>query len=813
MDAQEFDRDELAEKYFEQLPYPPYPVQEEALLAWFTEGQGVLVCAPTGTGKTLIAEAALFEALHNGTTAYYTTPLIALTDQKFDEMQQRAVEWGFDAGDVGLVTGNRRVNPEAKILVVVAEILLNRLLHTEAFDFTDVSNVVMDEFHSFNDRERGIVWELTLGLLPEHVRTLLLSATVGNAFEFTQWLSAKHNRRLKLVSGTERKVPLTYQWVGDQLLDELLVEMATGEEENRRTPTLLFCFNRETCWTVAEMLKGKKLVSGNQQKQLAQELDAHDLSLGAGPKLKAILQRGIGVHHAGVLPRYRRLVEDLYQRKLLTVCVCTETLSAGINLPARSVVLPTLLKGPPDKKKVIEPSSAHQIFGRAGRPQFDTQGFVYALAHEDDVKIARWQAQYDQIPENTKDPGLLKQKKKLKKKQPKRRTTEQYWNEQQFQKLIAAPPADLASRGPLPWRLLAYMLDVSQEVKPLRELVSKRLLPPKKVEEGQKILNRMLMTLWRAGYVELEPKPSGVDGSSDSDTEAASDEGEKKGEGKKKEKTLTIEDLTFGQSVSSKKSKAKTDKEAQTLGKSKSKEGDHPTYQPDRAVATDRLPLMLSFRSVNPLYGVFLINQLGIANRAERIQAMESVLEMPGSVARFVRVPKQEELPQGPLATERLNDYLLRNGLATAEQIFGQQEEDEDRHRGTWDEDRVWILNLADKIKMQFDFDFPNVHDIRVTPVWAAGEFLEFGGDFNKLITTRGLQKQEGMIFRHLLRLILLLGEFRQVTPPELTDDEWLDEIDEITDQLVEGCSNVDPTSTDQVLEQVKNLDEPEVDI
>src|SRR3989442_15707054 len=128
-------RSELAEKYLAQLPYVPYPVQEEALLTWFTTERGVLVCAPTGTGKTLIAEAALFEALHTGKTAYYTTPLIALTEQKFREMQAAAVCWGFRPDDVGLVTGNRRVNPDARILVVVAEILLNRLLHPEAFDF------------------------------------------------------------------------------------------------------------------------------------------------------------------------------------------------------------------------------------------------------------------------------------------------------------------------------------------------------------------------------------------------------------------------------------------------------------------------------------------------------------------------------------------------------------------------------------------------------------------------------------------------------------------------------------------------------
>src|SRR5438876_10283813 len=228
-------RDELAEKYLAQLPYAPYPVQEDALLAWFTSEKGVLVCAPTGTGKTLIAQAALFEALHTRKVAYYTTPLIALTDQKFQEMQAAAVRWGFAADDVGLVTGNRSLNPNALVRVVVAEILLNRLLHPAAFDFTDVSAVVMDEFHSFADAERGIVWELSLALLPAHIRLLLLSATVGNAGEVLGWLQRCHGLQIELVEGKDRKVPLTYQWIPDEFLNEHLVNMAKGDPATRKT--------------------------------------------------------------------------------------------------------------------------------------------------------------------------------------------------------------------------------------------------------------------------------------------------------------------------------------------------------------------------------------------------------------------------------------------------------------------------------------------------------------------------------------------------------------------------------------------------
>ena len=210
----------------------------------------------------------------------------------------------------------------------------------------------------------------------------------------------------------------------DQLLDDLLPELAKGDENDRFTPALVFCFNREECWSRAEQLKGKRLIDAGRQSLLDYELKKHDWTQGVGPKLKQILQRGVGVHHAGVLGKYRRIVEHLFQEKLLSVCVCTETLAAGINLPARSVVVPSLVKGPFSNKKLIDPSSGHQMFGRAGRPQFDSQGFVFALAHEDDVKIAKWRERYDRFPDDSRDPNLRRQKKELKKRMPKRRATE-----------------------------------------------------------------------------------------------------------------------------------------------------------------------------------------------------------------------------------------------------------------------------------------------------------------------------------------------------------------------------------------------------
>jgi hypothetical protein len=211
------------------------------------------------------------------------------------------------------------------------------------------------------------------------------------------------------------------------------------------------------------------------------------------------------------------------------------------------------------------------------------------------------------------------------------------------------------------------------------------------------------------------------------------------------------------------------------------------------------------FRGINPLYAVFLVNQLGVADRNERIQAMESVLELPGSVAHYVRVPKHDELPPGPLAMLRLDPHLLQLGLATPEELSANAREEEDDHDRRFDDgERKWVLTLADKLRRLFDYDFPGVHDLRTTPVWAAGELLQFGGDFNKYVTSKSLQKQEGMVFRHALRLILLVNEFVQLCPPDTTEEEWRGDLTDIAARLTESCRQVDPSSTDKALEEVE---------
>jgi hypothetical protein len=301
-------------------------------------------------------------------------------------------------------------------------------------------------------------------------------------------------------------------------------------------------------------------------------------------------------------------------------------------------------------------------------------------------------------------------------------------------------------------------------------------MEPGRIAAGQKELDRMLITLWRAGYVTLEPVPPTADELAEAQAAAA------------EEKAKAAKRLEF------------------TFGFAEKPAVSEPNpYKPMLARPTENMAKLSMFRGINPLYAVFLTNQLGIADRNERIQAMESVLELPRSVGHFVRVPRQDEMPPGPLATLRLDPYLLQHGLATPEEISpNAKNEDDGDNRPFDDGERKWVLTVAEKLRRLFDYEVPGVTDLRTSPVWAAGELLEFGGDFNKYVTSKSLQKQEGMVFRHALRLILLVGEFMQLCPPDTTEELWRGDLGEVAARLTESCRRVDPTSTDKALEEVE---------
>ena len=353
-----------------------------------------------------------------------------------------------------------------------------------------------------------------------------------------------------------------------------------------------------------------------------------------------------------------------------------------------------------------------------------------------------------------------------------------------------------------------YLLDANPEVEPIRKLVQGRLLKPKEKEAAQRHLNRMLLTLWRGGYITLEPKPPLVDESkapspgemepkAADEPETASDEAEP-----------AMPTLNLGQRPEPVKKKAIKSKSE--IAKEKADKGiapPKPIYKPEFARPNETMDNLLKLRGVHPLYAQFLMNHLGIADRNERIMAFESLLELSRSLGRVTRIPKHEDLPPGPLATTRLDPQLLKLGLATAEELGATDDDEEDRG---WVPEEEWvpILTLPHKLQRLFQYDFPGVDDLRITPVWVAGEIMNYGTDFNKYITSNKLQKQEGVIFRHLLRMVLLLDEMVELCPTDCEYESWKTDLHAIADQLEEICLSVDPQSTEQWLEESRAKEE-----
>jgi hypothetical protein len=376
---------------------------------------------------------------------------------------------------------------------------------------------------------------------------------------------------------------------------------------------------------------------------------------------------------------------------------------------------------------------------------------------------------------------------------PTRSPNRQYWDEAQFQKLRAAPPRNLVSQGHFPWRMLAYMLQLSPDVDRVRHLVRKRLMDPKRLEQAEKHLHQMLRTLHAAGVVRLEPEPPPPVTEENMAAAAAPEQSHSLPAAKPSAfAKLMIEAL---------QERHKATGEGPVPVDLSERGRAAPEYRPEKAHPTERMANFFIFRSVNPVYALFLLEQFALADPIERLQALESVLELPKALIRAVRVPNPEKLPPGPLAREFLDAELVTRGLIMAGDLYP-----------PWDpdipfEERKYAPALAEKLRMLFEATYPGVHGVFVQPVWAAAELLNFECQFHNYIGSRDLAKQEGLIFRHVLRLILLLGEFSQVTPPGMDPAQWRSELKDLADRLTASCREVDPTSTEYMLAHAADQD------
>ncbi|RGE20072.1 RNA helicase [Leucobacter sp. wl10] len=403
-----------------------YPAQEEAILG-VALGSSVILATPTGTGKSLVAMGAHFIALAEGRRTVYTAPIKALVSEKFFDLVEV-----FGAEHVGMVTGDTSINSEAPILCCTAEILANLAIRDR--DGGGITQVVMDEFHFYAEPDRGWAWQVPL-LLMERAQFLLMSATLGDVTELAADLTRRTGRDTALVTGVERPVPLSFSYEAapaHEVVERLI--------EDRQTPAYLVHFNQSHAVEQAQALASIRVVDRAGRDEIAEAIGGFRFSTGFGTTLSRLVRAGIGVHHAGMLPRYRRLVEQLAQRGLLRVICGTDTLGVGINVPIRTVVITALSKFDGERMRRLSAREFHQIAGRAGRAGFDTEGDVIALAPEHEIENAKAAAKAAARAAS----GGGKKAKPVKKKAPPQGFVA--WSEQTLERLVASQPEPLVSR-------------------------------------------------------------------------------------------------------------------------------------------------------------------------------------------------------------------------------------------------------------------------------------------------------------------------------------------------------------------------------
>ena len=478
----EVDDDDLLGRFLDYvtgLGLTLYPAQEEAILEVFAD-KNVILNTPTGSGKSLVASAMHLASLAHGRRSVYTCPIKALVNEKWMALCR---ELGPE--NVGLSTGDATVNRDAPVLCCTAEVLANIALREGGNAAVD--DVVMDEFHWYADRDRGVAWQVPLLTLPQ-ARFLLMSATLGDVRFFAEALTQRNGMETATVTAKERPVPLEYSYAQaplSQTVEKLV--------EESKAPVYVVHFTQADAAQSAQDFTSLKLATREEKNAVAAEIEGFRFTSPYGPDIRKWLKQGIGLHHAGLLPKYRVLVEQLAQQGLLKVICGTDTLGVGINVPIRTVLFSRLCKYDGHKTAVLSARDFHQIAGRAGRKGFDDVGFVVA-----------------QAPEHVIDNLRLSEKAKAGKKIVKRKPPERNfanWDEKTFQRLIGAPPERLASRFQVSHGMLLNVLSRPDDgCAAMRQLIRDCHDPERARKPHYRRAWQLFRSLVNRGIVEIIPR-------------------------------------------------------------------------------------------------------------------------------------------------------------------------------------------------------------------------------------------------------------------------------------------------------------------
>ncbi|KRE27787.1 DEAD/DEAH box helicase [Mycobacterium sp. Soil538] len=462
---------------------PLYPAQEEALIE-FVSGANVVLATPTGSGKSLVATGAQYAALAAGRRSYYTAPIKALVSEKFFTLCGI-----FGADQVGMLTGDAAVNAHAPIIVCTAEVLANTALREGAT--SDIGVVVMDEFHFYGDPDRGWAWQVPLLELPR-AQFLLMSATLGDVTFLREDLTRRTGRPTALVAHAERPVPLFYSYATTPM-HETIGELL----DTRQAPIYIVHFTQASALERAQALMSVNVSTKDEKAAIAEHLGAFRFSTAFGSTLSRLVRHGIGVHHAGMLPKYRRLVEQLAQAGLLKVICGTDTLGVGINVPIRTVVFTALSKYDGIRTRLLTAREFHQIAGRAGRAGYDTAGTVVVQAPEHEVENLK---QFAKVADDPK-----KRRKLVRRKVPEGMVP---WSEKTMTRLLDAAPEPLTSNMRV---FTAMILDVvdrpGDPFEAMRRLLTDNHEPRKRQLRLIREAVGIARSLLQAGVVERLPAP------------------------------------------------------------------------------------------------------------------------------------------------------------------------------------------------------------------------------------------------------------------------------------------------------------------